>query len=368
MLVPGRIKSVPEDFVVEELPAYEPSGEGNHLYLRFTKRNLTTDVAVRAIAEALAVRARDVGVAGMKDKVAVTTQTISVEIPREQQSGDAFAARAAALAIDGVVIHEARRHTNKLRTGHLAGNRFTLLVRGIPKNGLESARERLAQIAREGLPNAFGAQRFGRAGDNAERAKKWLAGEEQGPRDPRMKRLLWSSLQSAAFNALLDARVANGTWATPVLGDILKKRDTGGLFVCTDVQADRERATAGEVSPTGPIVGIKMRAAEGEAAVLEGEILAKILGEGFNLAATKPLGEGTRRVLRLWVENMHTEAVVETDSGEQDVSIRVNFVLPKGAYATTVLGAAFQLQDGLQSAGSGPGSGPEEPSEEPDVE
>src|ERR1700677_2742939 len=128
MLPRGVIKSTPDDFVVEELPLYAPSGEGDHLYLRFTKRNLPTDVAVRMIARALAVDTRDVGVAGLKDKVGVTTQTISVPLGRDAA---ALEARVASLALEGIVVHEARRHTNKLRTGHLAGNRFTIVIRNV---------------------------------------------------------------------------------------------------------------------------------------------------------------------------------------------------------------------------------------------
>jgi tRNA pseudouridine13 synthase len=214
----ARIKAAPEDFVVEEIPAYAPSGEGEHLYVRFTKRNLTTDIAVRAIANALKANGRDVGVAGMKDKIAVTTQTISLPIPRSDPD---FEARAAALDLPGITIHEARRHGNKLKTGHLVGNRFDIRVRGIARAELEGALAGLARIAREGLPNAYGAQRFGRAGDNADRARRWLTGKDAGPRDPRMKRLWWSSLQSAAFNAVLQARVEDGTWTRPLLGDLL---------------------------------------------------------------------------------------------------------------------------------------------------
>ena len=368
----ARIKVAPEDFVVEEIPAYAPSGVGEHLYLRFTKRNLTTDSAVRAIASALKVSGRDVGVAGMKDKIAVTTQTISLPVPR----GDAeFDARAAALSLPGITVHEARRHGNKLKTGHLAGNRFEIKVRGIAPDELDSARARLGQMAREGLPNAYGAQRFGRAGDNADRAREWLTGKGAGPRDPRMKRLWWSALQSAAFNAVLDARVADGTWTRPLLGDLLKKRDSGGLFLCTDVQADGERAHAGEVSPTGPMIGVKMRSPEGQPAELERAVVAKILGDGFDLAVTKALGEGTRRALRLWVEDLRVEASDGPDSSrpeaekaesarglgpEQGSSIRVYFVLPKGAYATTVLGGVFRLEEGPESTVSA--------SDEPDPE
>jgi tRNA pseudouridine13 synthase len=347
----GRIKSVPEDFVVEEIAAYEPSGEGTHLFLRFEKKGLTTDAAVRSITKALGIEMRDVGIAGMKDKVAVTTQWVSVPAPPKQPD---LEARAKALTIDGIRVLDAKRHGNKLKTGHLRGNRFEIVVRDVPADALADVLASMERFGKEGVPNAFGTQRFGREGDNAQRARAWLTGKERAPGDPRLRRFHFSALQSAVFNAVLEARVADGTWAKPVLGDLLKKEDTGGIFVCTDVQADRERADRGELCPTGPIIGARMRSAEGEVKELEERIAAPFM-EGVDLERARSLGEGTRRALRLRVTScsvaqvMNSKAVVgEDDSAnrEQVSSLRVEFVLPKGAYATTVLANAFDLIDG----------------------
>jgi tRNA pseudouridine13 synthase len=350
----GEIKRAPEDFRVDELPLYEPSGKGDHLYIRFRKRLLTTDEAARAIGRALDVPPRDIGVAGLKDKVAVTTQTISLPVPRGE-SGEAFAARAGALALSGIEVLDARLHGNKLKTGHLAGNAFSIVVRGVPNGAVEPALEALARIAREGVPNHFGAQRFGARGDNAERARAWLSGKERGPRDARAKRFLWSSLQSAMFNAVLDARVNDGTWNVPLAGDVLKRRDSGGLFLCTDEPLDRERALRGEVVPTGPLFGVKMKCPEGAPAALERSVLHDFLGNDVDLAQTRPFGEGTRRALCLWVDGLTAERELANSTGADPgsarpdaalgASIRVRFVLPKGAYATTVLGTVFALAE-----------------------
>jgi tRNA pseudouridine13 synthase len=331
----GRIKAIPEDFRVDELPLYEPCGSGEHLFVRFEKRDLTTDAAARAIAGALGVAMPEVGIAGMKDRRAVTTQTISLLAPR---ADSAFDERALALSIDGVKILSARRHTNKLKTGHLAGNRFAIVIRDLG-DGAPLVISKLTELGRTGLPNAFGPQRFGRAGDNAEHARAWLSGRIPAPRDPRLRRLHWSALQAELFNALLAARVEGGTWDVPLEGDLVKRRASGGLFSCTDVQAERERARVGEVSPTGPIFGAKMRWPRGAPEALERRILGERLGDGFDLAANRSLGEGTRRALRLWVDQLQ----IECKSMEEAPSLRVYFVLPKGAYATTVLGAAIEL-------------------------
>ena len=349
----ARLKERPEDFVVEEIPAYEPAGSGTHVYVRFTKTDRTTLDAVRAIARALSCEPRAAGFAGMKDRRAVTTQTISLEAPRGVDPLD-LARRARDLALEGLVVHAATPHGNKLKPGHLAGNRFAIALRGVPTDRVPEVTGALEKVARDGVPNAFGAQRFGAAGDNAERAMAWLRGRERPPRDPRIQRLLWSSLQSAVFNAVLGERVGDGSWASVLEGDLLKVRTSGGLFVCADVQTDRIRAATGEVSPTGPIIGAKMRWPEGAAAAIERRVANATLGEDFDLAKTRSLGEGSRRALRLWVDELRWDVAPETHAdvadnrnpvGTATTCVRVYFVLPKGAYATTVLGAAVTLEE-----------------------
>ncbi len=342
----GRIKTTPEDFVVDEIPAYEPSGEGSHLYLHVRKKNRTTDDVVRAIAKELDVPLREMGVAGLKDKVALATQWISVPA-RDPKIDD----RARALALDGVEILEAKRHGNKLKTGHLRGNRFEIIVRGVAD--VAAALSSFETIGRNGVPNAFGTQRFGRDGDTAIRARAWLTGKERAPGDPRLRRFHFSALQAEVFNAVLDARVADGSWTVPLDGDLLKKEETGGMFVCTDVQTDRERAARGEVCPTGPIIGDRMRQPEGEALAYEERIVIPRI-EGIDLRRARSLGEGTRRVLRLRVTEMSVAQLMKSShedhavSEEQRGAIRVRFVLPKGAYATTVLANVFQVIDSIR--------------------
>jgi tRNA pseudouridine13 synthase len=339
----GRLKDHPEDFVVEEIPAYAPSGEGEHVFIRFTKRNTTTLDAARALAHALHCDPREAGFAGMKDKRAIATQTLSLHAPRGVDP-QTIVSRALALSIDGLVVHEAVPHGHKLKPGHLEGNRFAITVRDVARERVGDVTRALDGVARVGVPNAFGPQRFGRGGDNTARALAWLRGEERGPRDPRVRRLLWSSVQSTIFNAVLDARVRDGTWATPIEGDLCKLRSSGGLFVCTAVQTDVERATRGEVSPTGPIVGARMRWPDGAPGDMERRATTATLGEGFDLASTRRLGEGTRRALRMWVEDLRWE-IDDDDPGYGVAGVRVYFVLPKGGYATTVLGAAIAIDE-----------------------
>lgn len=352
MLPLARIKDTPEDFVVEEVPAYDPCGEGEHLYVRFEKRDLTTDDAVRAIAKGLGASPRDAGTAGMKDKRAVTTQTMSILLPKGR---DRAPEEALALDLPGIKVLAAARHGNKLKPGHLRGNRFDIVVRGIAAQDMGKVLEALLKAGREGVPNAYGAQRFGRDGDNVERALGWIRGEALAPRDERIRRLHWSAVQSAVFNGVLEARLADGTWRVPLLGDILKKRE-GALFDCTDPDTDGPRAERFEVSPTGPMVGVKMRAPRGEPLALEERVAKEVLGEGFDLEAVRSLGEGTRRSLRVEIDDLAAEPLPSepgTEAGPADGgAVRVRFVLPKGAYATTVLSSAVRIEpDGDRDAG-----------------
>jgi len=357
--VPGILKATPEDFVVEEIPAYEPSGQGEHVFVRFRKRDLTTDAAVRAIAGALGASSRDAGVAGMKDKRAVTTQTISLFPPRGTKVED-FVRAASAVSLPGIEVLDVRRHEHKLKTGHLRGNRFVIRVRDVPVARADELLARFAEIAGAGVPNAFGAQRFGRDGDNAERARAILDGKEPAPRDKRLLRLLYSALQSAVFNDVLAERVARGNWTTALLGDVLKKEDTGGLFVCTDEQQDAARAARGEVSATGPMFGPKTMQPSGEPAEIEAAALVRHLGPEYERRYAPELGEGTRRPLRLRVaglaarldassESGHNHNQVATVTREEDRSCVVEFVLPRGAFATTVLEQA--IAEPLESSG-----------------
>ncbi len=331
---PGSIKQHLDDFVVEEIPLYEPCGAGEHVYIRFEKRGLTTDEAVRRIADALGTRARDAGVAGLKDRHGITRQTISVLAPVKDAG---FEGRALSLSLEGIAILSVARHGNKLRTGHLAGNRFVVRVRDVPAERVPDAVEALERVGREGVPNAFGDQRFGRAGDNAAQALAWLRGEERGPRDPRQQRFLFSALQSAVFNRVLERRVHEGSWKVPLLGDVLRVKASRGLFVCSDPGVDRERAERGEVSPTGPMPGVRMVRPEGEALAIELEEERGIVGDSFDWATHARLGEGTRRPLGLEVRRM--QVTVDRDG------VRASFDLPSGAYATTVLGHVFTLAE-----------------------
>jgi tRNA pseudouridine13 synthase len=326
-------KQSPEDFVVEEIDAYPACGEGPHVYVRIRKRALTTDAAVARLAEALGVDRRACGAAGMKDRQAIAIQRISVP--------DVAPERVLSLAgrWSDLEILEAVRHRNKLKPGHLHGNRFTITLREIEPAAIDAIATGLETLAHAGFPNAFGPQRFGRDGDNAERALAFVRGEGRPPRDPRERRLLFSALQSRWFNRVLAARVEDGSFRQARAGDLLKKHDTGGLFLCEDESVDAARAQAFEVSPTGPIFGAEMRRPAGAIDALEQKALADDRVTVEDLARHRDLGEGTRRVLRVPLESLRTAPVGED-------ALEVAFTLGKGVYATTALSEVVTLVEG----------------------
>jgi tRNA pseudouridine13 synthase len=317
--VGGALKTEPEDFRVDEIPAYSPKGEGTHLFVRFEKRDLDTKRAVDAIARGIQCDPRGAGFAGMKDRRAVTTQWASFE------GGEPD--RALALSLDGIRILEAAPHPHKLRTGHLKGNRFELRIRGAtPDLGL--VRAVLARLSEVGCPNYFGAQRFGYEGKNVDRALRWIVGGGKPPRKRFERKLLVSSLQAALFNTVLGKRVEEGLLARWVEGDLLKKVDTGGMFIAENRDEEQGRLDRFEVSPTGPMFGAKMRWPAGEALAREESVLSGAGLDREHLGSFRKAGEGTRRVLRI--------RPGEVAASLEDDVIHLSLTLDKGAYATVI--------------------------------
>ena len=318
----GSIKSEPSHFVVEELPLYLPEGSGEHIYLNITRKGMTTKETAAQMAKALGVEGQDISTAGLKDKHAQTTQTFSVHhLTMEPEE----AARRITGAMD-VQVNWAKRHLNKLKTGHLLGNRFRILVEGPGEDCLAAAGEIAEALRERGLPNFYGPQRFGRQGDNVERGRQII----QGARPPKQKwlrKLLISAYQSQLFNDWLTARIIDGLFDELISGDVAKKTDTGGLFTVEDLAVDQDRFKRGELTYTGPIYGSKMRWAEADALEREKAVVSAAgAAEGdFKRAGVK----GSRRVARLVPEGL------EITSGQG--GLWFDFALPKGSYATVVL-------------------------------
>jgi tRNA pseudouridine13 synthase len=321
-----------EDFVVEEIPLYAPSGAGGHTFVRVEKRDATTEEVARALARAAGVAPRDVGYAGRKDRRAIARQWLSVPGLDPE--------RALALELPRARVLEAARHPHKLRTGHLRGNAFTIALPGVADGA--RVRERLARFERAGFPNRFGGQRFGRDGDNAARGAALLAGRER-VRDRREARFLVSALQAAVFNEVLARR------PLPLdaleAGDVAEVHASGGLFVVEDLARETPRAAAFEISATGPIFGARVIAPAGAPARREREALQPF-GLDLEVPIRAPAGmrlRGARRALRARPAAVSLEMAT--------AALRLQVTLPPGCYATVL------VEELLREDDSGPAVG-----------
>lgn len=388
--VGGTIKERPEDFLVDELPLYEPCGEGEHIYLGVETKGVPHVEMISVIRKCMGVRERAIGFAGMKDKHAVTRQMVSVhrlDDPPTLETGH-----------DRVRILWAMRHRNRLRRGHLLGNRFSIRIRNVDPMKAPQVWRVLQQLERSGVPAYFGPQRFGYRLNNhrlgaclltqnyrallgdllgtsgspfpeyqrerrelfdqgryAEALAMWttadrserlalralVAGESErhacfAP-GPTTCAFWISSLQSAIFNRLLDQRIEQGELDVLKEGDLAWKHDSRAVFAVTAEElATGElpgRLTNLEVSPSGPLWGKSMTRAFGQVDAAEVAAVQEIGLSVEQMVDSPHSGEGRRRPFREIIRHAEIEGGVD-DHGQY---IRVAFDLPRGMYATVVL-------------------------------
>lgn len=383
--VGGEIKRYDEDFAVEEIPRYEPGGDGTHLYLTIEKHGMTTPEAISLLAQRLGRRPGEFGYAGLKDAHGVTRQRVSIEhIDPKLVEG---------LDLTRLRVCDVSRHTNKIKLGHLAGNRFTIRIRDSEPDPLVRVGAILQTLQRRGVPNYFGPQRFGVRGDNAEvglcvlrrdyagamsrilgrpmaferpdiqearrlfDAGDYAAAARAWPkrfrdqarlctilveRDGNAKRawqtvrrqqraLYFSALQSALFNQVVARRIGQLDRILP--GEVAWIHRNGACFHVEDVAAEQPRCNTFEISPTGPLFGRKMKAPSGAVADLEIAVLRDVGLEPLEVASPEHARlDGARRPLRVPL------ADTSCDAGEDQHGrfVEVRFALPPGSYATVV--------------------------------
>jgi tRNA pseudouridine13 synthase len=388
--VGGSLKKRAEDFFVQEVPLYEPSGAGEHVYCEIQKVGLTTFEAVNRISDALRVPTNDIGYAGLKDARAVTRQVISVRGSTEE------AVMGLSGRLPGLTVLWAARHGNKLRLGHLAGNRFAIKIRDVTPTDVVKLTGPLALLQRRGMPNYFGEQRFGRRGDNDVLGAALVRGDDEellavllGRPDPdvdegqdhqaralfdrndleaamkawprragmerrvlarliktgrpgaavraideRLRRLWVSALQSRLFNDVLARRVEGNTFDRLLDGDLAYKHVNGACFLVESAELEQPRCEAFEVSPSGPLFGYRMSLPAGEALRVEQEAFADagLTAQDFR---SRSIGKvkGARRPLRVQPKDVELAAGVD----DHGAHITVAFTLPPGSFATVLL-------------------------------
>ncbi len=334
-----HFNSSPRDFTVEEIPLYEFTGEGEHLVLKVRKKEMTTWEMLDVLSNHVGIRRRDMGYAGLKDKHAMTIQYIS--LPAK------FEAKLEAFSHEKIKILEQTRHNNKLRVGHLKGNRFSIRLKkvlGVQKEKLDSM---MKWIEANGLPNYFGNQRFGTDGNNWVDGKRLIEGTLK-IRDRKTKEFLMGSYQSYLFNGWLSRRMAlnqlidkfsqaqteellklpegslDGVKEQPhffklLKGDVMMHYPYGRLFEVEELASEAERFASGDIAPTGLLSGSRVSEATHVAGLLEAPFV-----EAMKL-------NGARRYAWIWVTDITTHYV------EEKAHYELKFSLPKGCYATNLL-------------------------------
>jgi tRNA pseudouridine13 synthase len=328
--VGGRLRATPDDFQVDELPAYEPSGTGDHLYLWVEKRGVGPEHLARTLADRAGVPVGDVGTAGLKDRHAVTRQWVS--LPKQAEP------RLKHLDGDGIRVLNVSRHGNKLKPGHLRGNRFRVRVREADRSRAADLTAVLELIQSHGLPNYYGPQRFGRDGSTVELGLNILSGRPRRRIRPFQFKFALSAVQSVAFNRWLARRLADGLLRTVLAGDVLMKWPAGGMFVSSDPATDQPRLDAREVVPGGPMFGGRMYQAAGAAAEREAAALQAC---GLPAEAFRGFGKlmsGTRRHALIYLDDL-------THEWDAD-GLTLSFSLPAGSYATVLLAEVMKADPG----------------------
>lgn len=331
----GILKQKPEDFLVEEIPSYLPSGEGEHLYLWVEKRDVSALELMRRMARILGVNRNQIGMAGMKDRQAITRQWISVPASKnidfdDDHRGDLD---------ENIKILAQKRHTNKIKTGHLKGNKFTILVRE-PTGSFETISKSVAILNATGIPNFYGLQRFGIDNQTLEMGRKFVLREEF-IREKRLRRFVMSAVQSAVFNAVLRERMKRLALGRALVGDIFAQLEDEGSKRCTteNLEESTRRVQQKMCIPTGPMPGVKMTRAGGEVGEMEDGALEEFGLSWDDFLGLEKIARGTRRPL---ICRPLTPIVVNNvDEGFQFV-----FSLPSGSYATVALRQLIDFKDG----------------------
>lgn len=318
-LLSGRLRASAEDFRVDEIAGFEPSGAGEHLLLTIRKRGMTTPQAARRIAAWAGVAEMGVGYAGLKDRHAVTTQRFSVHLPKR------VAPDLAVLQDDDLQVLDSAWHARKLPRGALAGNRFTLVLREVAGDAA-AAEARLQAIRERGLPNYFGVQRFGRGGDNVESARRMFAGQRVR-REQRS--MLLSAARSELFNRVLSARVEAGNWDTGLPGEVWMLDGSASVFGPQAMDETLQaRLAAFDIHPTGPMWGRGELRSQDVVAALEAAIAGAEpeLCAGLEAAGLRQ----ERRALRIRASDLAWRWLAPD-------ALELGFGLPPGSYATVLV-------------------------------
>jgi tRNA pseudouridine13 synthase len=329
------LKATAEDFQVDEVLDIPLSGDGEHLWLWVEKRGLNTEEAARRLAKAAGVPLRTVSYAGLKDRQALTRQWFSIQLPGKADP------QMAAAENDSLKILDSKRHKRKLQRGAHAANGFTLRLTQLQAEKAELD-ARLEAIKLGGIPNYFGAQRFGHEGGNVGEARHY-AERQALPEQRNVRSRLLSTARSYLFNRVLAERVANGTWNKAQVGDLLAFTDSRSFFPAGEAECTDPRLAILDLHPTGPQWGEGDSPAGGVTAALENTV-AQSESSLCNWLIKAGM-EHERRILRLPIGRLTWHYP------EPDI-LQLEFVLPAGCFATALVRELVDLAPAGQTDSS----------------
>jgi tRNA pseudouridine13 synthase len=312
----AQLRAVPEDFCVREWLGFEADNAGDHWLLKVRKRDANTLWVAKQLARIGGAHPKDVGFAGIKDRHALTEQSFTVpargDLDWLQVRGEGFEVIAAA------------RHRRKLKRGALKGNDFAIVLRDF-SGDVSKLRERVSALS-SGVPNYFGPQRFGRDANNLTAAQQW-AQSGRVPLDRHDRSFAISAARSAIFNAVLAARVADGSWNRLGEGDVANLDGSGSVFAVASVdEVLARRCEELDIHPTGPLWGMNSTSS-GAIAGLEAQVAAGF--PEFSALLGRERVEAERRPLRMRVNDL--------TCSDEDGNVRLTFRLSRGSFATAVL-------------------------------
>lgn len=308
-----------EDFKVNEILGFEPSGEGQHLFLQIEKTGLNTSDIQRHLTAKTGIKPLDIGYSGLKDKMAITCQWFSLDLKGKDAPLNED------LENSQIKVLQSIRHTKKLKTGSHVKNEFIIKLKNIVGERAQ-VEERLDLITALGVPNYFGKQRFGYEGSNLAKVQAWIKGEFR-VKSRKQRGFLYSVIRAFLFNQILSKRVEKNNWNKILEGEVLTFDDSNSCFYVDDLGTIDDRFEQLEIHPTAPLWGRDGFESRAIAKEIEEMVLANFSDmqdfleqQGLRLA---------RRALRQKVEKPQWDW--------QDNDLCLKFSLVKGAYATSIL-------------------------------
>ncbi len=323
----GKIKEKLEYFKVDEVMLYPCSGNGEHLFINITKKNLTSKQIQKILSEKFNLQLRDIGLAGLKDKHSISSQVFSLNLKGKKIDEKEVKEKTEE---KNIKFNWMKYHNNKLKPGHLLGNNFEVIISDLKldENNKNNFKKVISEIKEKGIPNYYGKQRFGINQDNWKKGKQIIK-DNFNIREKWLRKFLISSYQSYLFNNYLSERINKRLFGKILVGDIVKKHDTGGVFIVEEknYEQEKKRFDNKEISFTCPIYGKKMKKAERLAEKLEQEILEK---EKLTEKDLQKLGRGSRRIGRIFPGKLKFKLLGKG-------KIKLSFFLQKGSFATVLL-------------------------------